>query len=116
MKAASDVHKGYPKFFRLNPIIKWNYEQVWTFIKDFQVPYCHLYDEGISRLMKATPTWEIRTTLLKIKHFMMRNAGCTKRPVKLSRLQKGHLASTSPIQISNDTVFKQMNYDAKISS
>jgi FAD synthetase len=48
MAAASDVHKGYPEFFRLNPIIGWNYEQVWTFIRDFQLPYCPLYDEGTS--------------------------------------------------------------------
>lgn len=50
MVAPSDVHKGYPDFLRLNPIINWNYEQVWTFIRDFQVPYCPLYDEGFSFL------------------------------------------------------------------
>lgn len=46
MAAPSDTHKGYPEFTRLNPIIDWNYEQVWTFLRDFQVPYCSLYDEG----------------------------------------------------------------------
>jgi 3'-phosphoadenosine 5'-phosphosulfate sulfotransferase (PAPS reductase)/FAD synthetase len=50
MVAASDTHKGYPDFLRLNPIINWNYDQVWTFIRDFQVPYCPLYDEGNSYL------------------------------------------------------------------
>lgn len=46
MAAPSDTHKGYPSFIRLNPIIFWTYDQVWTFIRDFQIPYCSLYDEG----------------------------------------------------------------------
>jgi len=46
MEAPSDVHKGYPSFVRLNPIIYWEYDQVWTFIKNFRVPYCSLYDDG----------------------------------------------------------------------
>lgn len=40
----SDINKGYPPFFRINPIIDWSYEQVWTFILDFNIPYCKLYD------------------------------------------------------------------------
>jgi 3'-phosphoadenosine 5'-phosphosulfate sulfotransferase (PAPS reductase)/FAD synthetase len=114
MEAVSDVHKGYPKFFRLNPIIKWNYEQVWTFIKDFQVPYCSLYDEGIYLSTKATLTSEIRTTPPRIRHFTMRNAACTEKPVKLSQLPNGHLVSTSRIQTRYDTVFEEMNYDTSL--
>ena len=34
----------------VNPIIDWSDEDVWGFIKKFNVPYCSLYDEGFSRL------------------------------------------------------------------
>jgi FAD synthetase len=50
MASLSDTNKGYPEFVRLNPIIFWSYEQVWTFIKGFQIPYCSLYDEGTSSI------------------------------------------------------------------
>ena len=34
----------------LNPIIDWTTEDVWEFIKTYNVPYCKLYDEGYARL------------------------------------------------------------------
>lgn len=34
----------------LNPIIDWSTDDVWEFIKEFDVPYCCLYDQGFSRL------------------------------------------------------------------
>ena len=34
----------------LNPIIDWTDEEVWEFIREFNVPYCKLYDEGYKRL------------------------------------------------------------------
>lgn len=34
----------------LNPIIDWSTEEVWEFIKYYNVPYCKLYDEGFKRL------------------------------------------------------------------
>lgn len=34
----------------LNPIIDWTTEDVWEFIKTYNVPYCKLYDEGYTRL------------------------------------------------------------------
>lgn len=34
----------------LNPIIDWNDQEVWEFIKSYKVPYCKLYDEGFTRL------------------------------------------------------------------
>lgn len=39
----SDTAKGYPSFNRINPIIKWNYKQVWEAIKLLEIPYCVLY-------------------------------------------------------------------------
>lgn len=34
----------------INPIIDWSTEDVWEFIHEYNIPYCHLYDEGFSRL------------------------------------------------------------------
>lgn len=34
----------------LNPIIDWTDKELWDFIKAEGIPYCSLYDEGMSRL------------------------------------------------------------------
>lgn len=34
----------------LNPIIDWTNDEVWEFIKEYDMPYCKLYDEGFKRL------------------------------------------------------------------
>lgn len=34
----------------LNPIIDWDEDDVWRFIKDEKIEYCSLYDEGFKRL------------------------------------------------------------------
>lgn len=34
----------------VNPIIDWSTEEVWEFIKEYNIPYCKLYDEGYKRL------------------------------------------------------------------
>lgn len=34
----------------LNPILDWTDDEVWEFIKEYQIPYCELYDQGFKRL------------------------------------------------------------------
>lgn len=34
----------------VNPIIDWSDDEVWEFIRKYDVPYCKLYDEGYKRL------------------------------------------------------------------
>lgn len=34
----------------LNPIVDWTNEDVWEFIRSYNIPYCGLYDEGFKRL------------------------------------------------------------------
>ncbi len=40
-----DKHKVY-----IHPIIDWSDHDVWDYIHNNDVPYCHLYDEGFKRL------------------------------------------------------------------
>lgn len=34
----------------LNPIIDWTESDVWEFIREHNIPYCELYDQGFKRL------------------------------------------------------------------
>jgi phosphoadenosine phosphosulfate reductase len=45
----SGGYKSKNKTF-VNPIIDWTTEEVWEFIKTYNVPYCKLYDIGFHRL------------------------------------------------------------------
>lgn len=34
----------------INPVIDWTTDEVWEFLKEYNIPYCCLYDEGFKRL------------------------------------------------------------------
>lgn len=42
----TDSDKGWVPLMRINPILHWNYKDVWDFLKTFKVRYCSLYDAG----------------------------------------------------------------------
>lgn len=48
--------KDWPEFMRINPILNWSYTQVWDFIRELNLPYCDLYNQGYSSLGTKTDT------------------------------------------------------------
>lgn len=42
--------ENWPPLMRINPIIDWSFQNVWTFLRRIRVPYCSLYDCGYTSI------------------------------------------------------------------
>jgi FAD synthetase len=56
LKEFSPTDNNWPHFIRVNPLLDWNYSEVWYFLIRYEIPYCSLYDLGYTSLGNPNKT------------------------------------------------------------
>ncbi|PHH58634.1 hypothetical protein CDD81_5015 [Ophiocordyceps australis] len=46
----SPTDKDWPQFMRINPVLDWQYHEIWAFIRHLDIPFCSLYNQGYTSL------------------------------------------------------------------
>ncbi|KAK0720018.1 hypothetical protein B0H67DRAFT_484685 [Lasiosphaeris hirsuta] len=56
LRPFSPTDADWPQFMRVNPLLDWHYAEIWTFIRQLDLSFCCLYDQGFSSLGGMTNT------------------------------------------------------------
>jgi 3'-phosphoadenosine 5'-phosphosulfate sulfotransferase (PAPS reductase)/FAD synthetase len=66
LEAICKSSPGWPDFYRVFPILDWEYHDVWHFLRNYEQHYCSLYDLGYTSLGEMDNT--IKNPYLKVEH------------------------------------------------
>ena len=50
LRSFAPTDDDWPDYMRILPILDWSYSEVWRFLREFDLPYCKLYDEGYTSI------------------------------------------------------------------
>ncbi|CAF0781603.1 unnamed protein product [Adineta steineri] len=56
----------WPEYMRCNPILNYSYKHIWGYLKEFNVSYCSIYDQGFTSIGDKEKT--IRNAKLKYQN------------------------------------------------